>query len=90
MQLPSELRSLPCLRVCAPREDPEHANAIVHVMRRIERVRYSSTLDPHELLDCYHQVVSVQIARSSILRDRVWQLLLLQLAWPNVARDLRT
>ena len=73
-----------------PHEDPEHADATVHVMRRVERVRYSSTLDPTNFCTVIIKWSLFQIARSPILRDRVWQLLLLRLQWPNVARDLRT
>ena len=72
----------------APREDPEHADATVHVMRRIERVRYSSTLDPTNFCSVIIKWSLFQIARSPILRDWVCHLPLLPLKWPNVARDL--
>ena len=72
-----------------PREDPEHADATVHVMRRIERVRYSSTLDPTNFCSVIIKWSPFRISRSPILRDRVRQLPLLQVVWPNVARDPR-
>ena len=77
--LPESLR-LPC-------EDPEHADATVHVMRRIERVRYSSRLDRTNFCSVIIKWSLFQISRSPILRGRVWQLPLLRLAWLNVARD---
>ena len=83
--------TLPALpeSLCLLREDLEHADATVHVMRRIERVRYSSTLDPTNFCSVIIKWSLFQISRSLILRDRVRQLLPLRVVRPNVAHDPR-